>query len=332
MNSDCFACKESKVLTKEHIIPQALGGRLKAKLYCKECNENFGKDIDAEITNNFGKIATLLKIKRERGNLQPFEVEDINNEINLVFDGEAFRRKDPIFEIEPEADGKTLKSANITTRSKKELENRVKDIQRRYQVHGDITTFQEFHPGPTETKHEITFNNTLIRRAVTKIAYNLLCIKVPKNVVLKSAFDEVREYIKDGKGVDLACANFIHTQFMTDYMRPLHKIHIALNRHRKIVVGYVSLFGIYRFTVLLSGKYLSQLEWPDLDYTFDPVRRQEVFGNERFRAPAITKENILRPKQSTKFVQHELNKGQKVIESYVDNYEFLGTEPSRPTT
>jgi uroporphyrinogen-III decarboxylase len=45
MKSACFACKETKVLTEEHIIPQALGGRLKAKLYCKTCNENFGKDI-----------------------------------------------------------------------------------------------------------------------------------------------------------------------------------------------------------------------------------------------------------------------------------------------
>jgi hypothetical protein len=332
MNSHCFACKETKVLTEEHIIPQALGGRLKAKLYCKVCNENFGKDIDAEITNQFGKIATILKIKRERGKLRPFVVEDINNEINLVFNGEGFRRKDPTVKIEPEADGKTLKSANITARSKKELENRIKDIQRRYQVPRDITTFQEVHPGPTDTKYQITIDNTLIRRAVTKIAYSLLCIKVPKNTVLESAFDEIREYIKDGKGADLACANFIHTQFMTDYMRPLHKIHIALNRHKKLVVGYVSLFGIYRFTVLLSGKYAGQFEWPGLDYTFDPVRRQEVFGNERFRAPAITKEDILRPRQSKEFVQHELNKGQKVIESYVDNYEFLRTELSSPTT
>ncbi|MCB2184207.1 MAG: HNH endonuclease [Desulfobulbaceae bacterium] len=332
MSTHCFACKESNVLTDEHVIPQALGGRLKAKLYCKICNENFGKDIDAEIANQFGNIATILKIKRERGKLQPFEVEDIDKKINLVFDGEGFTRKDPIVEIEIEPDSKTLKSANITARSKKELEKRIKDIQRRYQVQRDIKTFQEVHPGPTDTKYEITIDNTLIRRAVAKIAYSLFCIKVPKEVVFESAFDEVREYFKDGSGPDLACANFIHTRFMSDYIRPLHKIHIALNRQRKVVVGYVSLFGIYRFTVLLSGKHASQLEWADLDYTFDPVRRKEVFGNERFRAPNIAKEDILHPKQSKVFVQQELNRGQKLIESYVDNYEFLGTELSRPTS
>jgi len=332
MNSTCFSCKKNRALTEEHIVPQALGGRLKADLYCKKCNEKFGKVIDAEIAKQFGKIATLLKIKLERSKLQPFKVEDINNEINLVFDGEGFRRKDPIVKIDAEADGKTLKSVDITARSKQELDKRIKDIRRRYQAPGDIKTFQEDHPGPTDTKYEITIDNTLIRRAVTKIAYSLLCVKVPKTVVLESAFNEAREYIKDGKGPDLACANFIHTQFMTDYMRPLHKIHIALNRHRKIVAGYISIFGIYRFTVLLSDIYDSQFEWAGLDYTFDPVRRQVVFGNERFRAPALTKENILCPKQSKEFVQKELNKGQKVIESYVDNYEFLGTEFSRTTT
>jgi hypothetical protein len=159
-----------------------------------------------------------------------------------------------------------------------------------------------------------------------------LCIKAPPDVVFESAFDEVREYIKDGKGLDLACANFIHTQFMADYIRPLHKIHIATNRQRKITVGYVSIFGIYRFTVLLSDKFTSQLEWPDLDYTFDPVRRKEVIGNERFRAPDLSKENILHPKQSKEFVLQELYRGQQAIGSYVDNYDFLGAELSHPTT
>ena len=330
MTCVCFACKENKVLTKEHVIPKALGGRLKEKLYCKVCNENFGKGIDAEIAKQFGHIATLLKIKIENGSTQPFKVEDINNRITLVFNGEAFSRKDPIIKLESENDSKILKSADITARSKKELNNKIDQIKQRYQVTGEIKTFEDIHPGPTETKYEITIDNTLLRRAVTKIAYSLLCIKAPMKLVLEPAFDEVREYIKDGAGPDLACANFINTQFMTDYIRPLHKIHIVLNRRNKLAVGYVSIFGIYRFTILLSSKFSSCLEWPGLDFTFDPVQREEVLGNERFRAPDITVENILHPRQSKEFVEQELNRGQKVIESYVENYEVLRTELSHP--
>ena len=113
---------------------------------------------------------------------------------------------------------------------------------------------------------------------------------------------------------------------MTDHVRPIHKIHVALNRDQGLLVGYVSLFGIYRFTVLLAEGFRSELEWPGLDYTFDPVRRKQVVGNDNFRVPQVTKENILHPKQSKKLVQSELDKGYKVIDSYVNDVRFLGGE------
>jgi hypothetical protein len=88
----------------------------------------------------------------------------------------------------------------------------------------------------------------------------------------------------------------------------------------------VSLFGIYRFTVLLAENYESKFEWPGLDYTFDPVRLERVVGNDNFRAPELTKENILRPKQSKRNVLNELHKGYKAIENYVADFKLLGGE------
>ena len=325
MNGKCFACEKPCVLTEEHVIPQALGGRLKANLYCKSCNGNLGRGIDSETAKQFGRFATILKIKRERGNPQPLEVVDIDKEIKLVFDGETLSKKDPKVKIELESDGEKLKSADITARTQNELKKIRSSLEEKYELTGESKTFQEINSEPTVAYHEFAIDNTLIRRAVTKIAYSLLCIKVP-NIIFSHDFKKVRAYIKKATGPDLACLNFPHTQFMTENTRPLHKIHISLNRNDKLVVGYVSLFGIFRFTVLLSDSFKSQFEWPGLDYTFDPVRRQEIFCREFFRAPTITKENILHPKQSKEFVQNELSKGERVIESYVDNYEFLRGE------
>lgn len=325
MVDQCFACTQPKELTSEHIIPQAVGGKLKASLYCRECNVQFGREIDVEISKQFGKIATLLNIKRERGETQPFEVTETSAGTELVFDGKGFTRKRPIIKISSK-DGKKLDAADITARSKKELQEIWASIQTRYETSGEMKPFQEAHPGPTDVTYEITIDNALLRRAIAKIAYSFLCVKVQKGIVFSSAFDGIRAYIKDGKGPDLSHANFVHTRFMTDNVRLLHKIHIALNREEKIVVGYVSIFGIYRFTVLLSDSFSSQLEWADLDYTFDPVRLQEVLGNERFQAPNISKQDILQPKQSKEFVLAELNKGYKIIESYVDNYQFIQGE------
>lgn len=318
----CFACAHPKELTLEHIIPQAVGGKLKAYLYCRECNDQFGREIDAEISKQFGKIATLLNIKRERGETQPFKVTETSAGTELVFDGKDLTRERPVIKVSSK-DGKKLDAADITARSKKELQEIWASIQARYETSSEMKPFQEAHPGPTDVTYKITIDNVLLRRAIAKIAYSFLCVKVHKDIVFSSAFDGTRSYIRDGKGSDLSHANFVHTQFMTDSVRLLHKIHVAFNRDEKMVVGYVSIFGIYRFTVLLSDSFSSQLEWADLDYTFDPVCLQEVFGNERFRAPNISKQDVLQPKQSRELVLAELSEGYKIIEDYVDNYQFI---------
>ena len=191
-----------------------------------------------------------------------------------------------------------------------------------------METFKDVHPSPTDTEKEITIDNTLLRRAITKIAYSFLCTKLPKDIILLSPFEAVRAFIKTGKGQALARTNFVHTQFMKDGVRPLHKIHVALNRRERLVVAFVSLFGIYRFAVLLAEEFESKFEWPGLDYTFDPVRIAQVFGNDNFRAPLLTKENILCPKQSKEFIQNELIKGLKVIDGYDDKFKFLSGELS----
>ena len=323
MSNRCFVCKDPRPLTLEHIIPQAIGGRLKAKLYCKVCNDTFGHVLDDEISRQFGWISTLLNIKRRRGVPQPYEVKELSSGTTLVFNGKGLKRKTPIIKI-TSIDGSKLDSVDVTARSKRELEKICASIQKRYKVSGPMKTFQDVHPGPTDAEYEITIDNALLRRAISKTVYGFLCIKLPNDIILSSPFERVREYIKAGQGHALAHANFIHTQFMTDRIRPLHKIHVTLNRGENLVVGYVSLFGIYRFTVLLADRFESKFEWPCLDYTFDPVRLEEVVGNANFRAPQLTKDNILHPKQSKEFVLSELNKGHKVIESYVPKYRFLG--------
>lgn len=326
MDSICFTCRQPKKLTSEHIIPQSLGGRRKAKLYCKECNDFFGREIDNEIAKQFGPLATILKIKRDRGKPQSVELEEAKNKDRLSFDGYTLTRKDPIVEITIDDNGKTLKSADIRARSKKELMEIIKSLQVKYELPHDFQIFEEDRRGPTDLNLSTQPGNKLIKRAIAKMAYNLLCIKAPTTYVLSPPLDDIRSYIQSGYGNDMACANFINTQFMTDYTRPLHKIHVSFNRDDKIVVGYVSLFGMFRFTILLSYSFASELEWADLDYTFDPVRRQEVFGNDRFRAPLITTLDVLHPKQSKSFVQDELNRGEKIIENYVPGFKFLSSE------
>ena len=327
MKTLCFFCAEARPLTVEHVIPQAIGGKLKARLYCKTCNEAFGETLDDEIARQFGWVGTLLNIKLERSKTQTYEVEDITTGTKLLFDGKNLKRKDPVVKVGSK-DRKKLDYADIIARSEQELKRICASIECRYDVPGGMETFQDLRPGPTHAERVIVIDNALLRRAVAKIAYSFICTKLPASFIFSSTFEAIRNYIKVSEGPALACANFLYTRFMTDNIRPIHKIHVALNRNQSLLVGYVSFFGIYRFTVLLAEDFKSVIEWPDLDYTFDPVRRRQVVGNDNFRVPPLSKENILHPRQSKTLVQNELDKGHKVIERYVTDFCFLRGEVS----
>ena len=153
MVDKCFGCKEVDELTLEHVIPQAIGGRLKANLYCGTCNSTFGSVLDAEISKEFGRMGTLLNIKRERGETQPFEVKEISTGTSLMFDGKDLKRKKPIIKIISK-NGKKLEAADITAMSKKQFEEIAASIQKRYEVSGKMTAFQESHLGPTEARRK----------------------------------------------------------------------------------------------------------------------------------------------------------------------------------
>lgn len=47
-HSRCIVCLESSKLTKEHVIPASLGGKLTCRFLCGPCNSRFGSDFEAD--------------------------------------------------------------------------------------------------------------------------------------------------------------------------------------------------------------------------------------------------------------------------------------------
>ena len=320
----CFSCCKNTRLSEEHIIPQALGGKLSARIYCEDCNSHFGNEIDSELIKNINYFGTALNIKRVRGKNQPYDVALPTNGIKLTFDGRKFKRKKPIVNIEKNGD--EIKYVDVTARSESELRKICTSIKEKYNLPNEIKYFEEKHPGPTDTVTEFEFDNEKIRRCVAKIAYSLLCVKLPSGQVFSDAFDEVRNYIRFGAKSDLSSANYNHTDFMTDGIRPLHKIHINRNRRKNLVIGFVCFFGTFRYTTLLSRDFNSALDWPGLDHTIDPVTSKYIEGNPAFRAPKLDIADVISPKHSKQQVLSELSKGHEIISNYHDSHEFLKIE------
>lgn len=47
----CILCRNERELTEEHIVPDCVGGTLKPKLLCKDCNSTIGSTIDGPFSN-----------------------------------------------------------------------------------------------------------------------------------------------------------------------------------------------------------------------------------------------------------------------------------------
>lgn len=320
----CFSCLQKKTLSEEHVIPQALGGKLSEWIYCIDCNSTFGADIDAELIKSVQFYATALGIKRTRGKNQPYDVSLAEGGTKLTFDGKEFKRKKPSVTIQKT--GEKVSYVDVKARTESELKRIIYNIKKKHNISDDIECFEDKHPGPTDTITEFEFDNDKIRRCISKIAYSLLCIRLPSAQVQSNAFDEVRNYIRFGSGDNLSSANYVHTGFMTDGIRPLHKIHISLNRRNNLVVGFVCLFGTFIYTTLLSREFRSSLDWPGIDHTLDPVTSKVIEGNPSFRAPTLTISDVISPKNKKQQVLNGLAKGFEILSKYHGDHEFLKIE------
>lgn len=312
MNRTCYLCGLEKRLTREHIIPQCLGGTLEAELYCKECNETSGHEVDAELARQFGRYATLLQVARVRGVNQPFEFITDNGALKLRCDGKSIARANPIVRKEFNEEGR-LKAAEVIARSEEELRAIFNGLAKRYGIDPTQGLFDMVENPPPTGYHDFELDNPLIHRAIGKVAYGFACVRLPSDIVLSAAFEPMREFILGRRAERLASSNYRHGDFMVDGHRPLHKIHMSLNRDARILIGYVALFGTFRYTVLLSEELTSDLEWRGLDYTYNPVTERDVEGNDNFAAPLLTREEVVTPRNARAEVLTALQRGQEII-------------------
>ena len=91
----CILCLERPPDSWEHIIPEFIGGRIKARLTCKKCNSDFGRKLvaplksDMAIRHALESLADQIpEIYEQAIRRQPFysEAED-GSVITIVFDG-----------------------------------------------------------------------------------------------------------------------------------------------------------------------------------------------------------------------------------------------------
>lgn len=314
MKDNCFICQEEKELTKEHIIPHFLGGELQVKIYCKECNNTLGHNLDAKLYKLFGRYSTLLNIKRSRDDrIIPFDLVDVKTKTELIYDGRKLFRKRPIVKTEQEHDSITY--IEIIGKSEEDLQKIAKGLSDKHSIKYEKFKFSKTTSENVSAEYDLDLSAPEILRAIAKIAFGFSCLKLPKQVV-EEHLSKIKRYIKNEGEDNFVSLNYKNTEFMTDSKRPLHKVHLSFNRQDKLIIGYVALFGIFRYTVLLSDTFKSDIDWPSVDYTYNPITKKQVLSPDLFMAPRISKADVISPQQTANQVLECLNEGMKIISEY----------------
>jgi hypothetical protein len=267
----CYVCGPSsprEAWSAEHVIPNALGGRWKARgLLCRQCNQVLGHTIDAALSKELGAWMNLLSLSRERGDV-PNETVSLEARGNFVRGADAtLGMKDPV--VHEECDGDEV-SISIKARSIEEARRLVKGFKRKY---GDKVDVDAWMASITQTVEYVSTETTYKAQSVGSHETFRAVAKIAANAYL--AWDGSRDEVSDAAAYIRGDteAHLVRWYFETDPVqdrKPNSVTHVIALRGDPCtgtLWAYVELFRAYRFVVQLCRSYEgARLE---KDYVYD---------------------------------------------------------------
>ena len=280
MSIKCYCCE--KPITDdnssvEHILPNAIGGKLKSKkLLCKECNSHFGKSYDSELTKQLLFLSSFLNVKRDRGTHPIVKGKTESGiDVNLLSGGKPYYAKPKVETITNENEI----VLNIVARNKKELKQILNGLSRKYpkidvekilsKSIGKSIEGQTYLKEPIKVRQTIGGEKAL--NGITKIALNYAIYILKDYIPFKSTIDILKTNTKNELCKHYYPQKALYKKIPQEIS---HIIHIQSNKQNKNVIGYVEFFSSYSFIILLSDNYTGKNI--KSTYCYDLKRNKEL--------------------------------------------------------
>jgi len=273
----CYACEQYIVdgnTYDEHIVLNAIGGRLHSKnLLCRQCAPSFDK-IDAQLAKYFNPVANLLKVRRHRGEPQPIRAEVVNTGEEIFLDpGGKPRMSKPVIDIK-EDNGEA--SISLVARNEKQAREVLKGLKRRFPDLDIEKALGLAVKSEARLDSEVYFSLEVtgdeIYRSVCKTAVNFY-------VYNRGEYSYVKRLLPYLKGeealncVQLYCPDYDFFPNFLEKGKVFHNLFVGGNPEEKVLYAVVEFFGAFQFVVLLSDQYEGQ-NFSDF-YFFDLIEVRE---------------------------------------------------------
>lgn len=273
----CALCPNTlsaKNRTKEHIIPNAIGGRKKTTGFiCNDCNNTLGERWDAELARQLNWFSLAVGISRERGEPPKQIVQTIDGDRYwLHSDGSFTPEKSSYSEVN--LGGATR--INLTAKTIDEAKQRLKGIARKYpkfdvqKALNELTVTTDYLGSPLHVN--LSLGGPDAGRSVVKTAFAFASECGIKHEQCEKAL----EYLLN-PNLETFPFGFAYLSDLVED-RPKDKIFHCVSLHgdpkKKRLCSYIEYFGMFRLVVLLSdvydGPYKNEV------YALDPIKGERI--------------------------------------------------------
>lgn len=211
----CILCKSDKnKMTKEHVIPDSIGGKLQAKILCKKCNNDIGGKIYKELVDDVLIREAIIDLREQIP--QVFD----KFKINLDFEGiSSDGRIVPMhYNKKGELKSKTLPAENNSVIydmkiSEKEIKHRLAKLEFSETIINKRVT--EWKNAPFDKRitllERVNFKKTSINDIYILYSGNRASIKVPMlvsfeflslvigNRIFLNGFNDIRSFLSGNR-------------------------------------------------------------------------------------------------------------------------------------
>lgn len=276
----CYVCDveiTSENETEEHILLNAIGGKLKSKkLICKSCNSEFGSGIDDTLARQLNPIANLLDIKRDRGNPQNVK-GTYNNKDILIEPGGKLKLARAYVETNENM-------FHIEASSIRQAKEALKGLKRK---HPEIDIDEEIKKANRNKSYlpsvniNMDFGGEEASRALCKMAVNFFIYHGGKPEEIK----HLLPYIKGNEEEAEVYYYYPKSEvFYKDEKEVLHTLILVGDPQKKHLYVYVELFNEFKMVVFINKEYEGEPIYQS--YHYNVVTNVVIEYDEPVRIPA----------------------------------------------
>lgn len=278
--SKCYLCgaeltKENK--SEEHIINNALGGRLKSyDLLCRTCNNKMGDKSDDTLAEDLKFFIEMFQIQRERNKELKgiLMTDEYGHLIQVKEGGNKLKLHEVKASIEVHGDGS--KTFHGLFRNLNELKNALEKSMQRGRLTKDEVDQIIKNAVPTNERKRLKGKITIRKESFPSI------IKMLVNFYMFKTLDSslginLKPYILNQKDCQDLMTIMVFEEFrLAPNFNSLHHTLKIRGKKGEGLVGIIEFFNVYSYGVILDKNYCG--EDLDFSYCFDVLNLKEV-GN-----------------------------------------------------